>query len=248
MYNKLPALGIRFWIMKIAATTLGESAGDLFSMTFKIGYAITSLILLLCFCSFLYIQLKSPNYKVFLYWTVILLTSTAGTTMSDFIDRTLQLGYAVGSILLLFLLFSILFIWWINEKSISVTYINSPTGEFYYWLAILVSNTLGTALGDYISESSGLGFGGSMMIIGLLLTLLWGLNSWTSLSKVFLFWFAFILTRPFGATLGDFLTKSSEQGGLNFGTIVTSSILLVILIVFAVFERYDSNKVVMSIE
>lgn len=227
--KKLPEVTLAFWIMKICATTLGETAGDLLSMTLNIGYAVSSLILIVFFIVSLSIQLISKKYHPAIYWMVILATSTAGTTMSDYIDRSLGLGYAKGSAILIFLLVSILVIWKKTEKSLSVNNIKSFRGELFYWTAILFSNTLGTALGDFLADNSGLGFSGGAILIAGLLTLIILAYYFTKISRIILFWAAFVLTRPFGATFGDLLTKPLEKGGLNFGTIGSSAFLFVIL-------------------
>lgn len=232
--NKLPQITFAFWIMKVCATTLGETAGDLLSMTLDVGYAISSLILLLFFFSTLSFQLFSKKYQPLIYWSVILATSTAGTTMSDFMDRTLGLGYATGSLILISLLVLILIIWKTKEKTLSVTDIQTKRGEIFYWSAILISNTLGTALGDFLADNSGLGFFRGAILIGSLLMTIVLANYFTAISRVILFWLAFILTRPFGATFGDLLTKPLEKGGLNFGTIGSSIILFTILVVLIV--------------
>jgi len=229
--NKLPRITIAFWVMKIAATTLGETAGDLFSMTMNVGYAISSLVLVGAFIVLLIGQLKATRYHPFLYWSVILATSTAGTTMSDFMDRTLGLGYTLGSLILVSLLVIILIVWRLSTGSLSVTRVRSRKAESFYWAAILVSNTLGTALGDFLADSSGLGFGGGALLISTLLAVIVLAHFFTSISKVVLFWAAFVLTRPFGATFGDLLTKTSEKGGLGFGTIGSSAVLLSILLI-----------------
>ncbi len=232
--NKLPQITFAFWIMKVCATTLGETAGDLLSMTLNVGYAISSLLLLFLFFSTLSIQLYSKKYHPVIYWAVILATSTAGTTMSDFMDRTLGLGYATGSIILVSLLVLTLIVWKTKENSLSVTAIQTKRGELFYWSAILISNTLGTALGDFLADNSGLGFFGGAILIGSLLLLIVLAYYFTTSSRVMLFWLAFILTRPFGATFGDLLTKPLEKGGLNFGTIGSSVILFTILIILIV--------------
>jgi uncharacterized membrane-anchored protein len=227
--NKLPAITFSFWVMKICATTLGETAGDLLSMTLNIGYAVSSVILLSFFLGTLIIQLFSKKYHPVIYWAVILSTSTAGTTVSDFMDRTMKLGYANGAMILVALLISILVIWKVTEKSLSVTNIKSLRGELFYWTAILFSNTLGTALGDFLADNSGLGFSGGAILIGSLLLVIVLAYRFTKISHVILFWLAFVLTRPFGATFGDLLTKTHEKGGLNFGTMGSSLILFIIL-------------------
>ncbi|MFI5141288.1 MAG: hypothetical protein ACHQII_02930 [Bacteroidia bacterium] len=229
--SKLPQITVAFWIMKICATTLGETAGDLLSMTMNVGYAVSSVILLSFFFVTLGVQLASKKYHPMIYWLVILATSTAGTTMSDFMDRTLGLGYATGSFILVSLLVITLFVWKSVEKSLSVTDIKSLRGEVFYWTAILFSNTLGTALGDFLADDSGLGFAGGAFLIGGLLLLIVASYYFTKIPHVILFWLAFVLTRPFGATFGDLLTKSTEKGGLDFGTMGSSFILFIILAV-----------------
>ncbi|HYQ39684.1 MAG TPA: hypothetical protein VER09_12185 [Pseudomonas sp.] len=235
--NKLPAITLAFWVMKICATTLGETAGDLLSMTLDVGYAASSLLLIGLFLLALLAQLRARRYHPALYWTVILATSTAGTTLSDFMDRSLELGYATGSAILIGLLLATLALWRQTEKSLAVDDIRSRRGELFYWAAILFSNTLGTALGDYLADDSGLGFAGGALLIGGLLAAVALARYLTRLSPVLLFWLAFVLTRPFGATLGDFLTKAPTKGGLGFGTIGASALLattLVVLVAFAI--------------
>jgi uncharacterized membrane-anchored protein len=241
--SKLPAITLSFWIMKICATTLGETAGDLLSMTLKIGYAISSVILLSFFFTTLLTQLFSKKFHPVIYWAVILSTSTAGTTMSDYMDRTLGLGYAVGSLILVSLLVLTLVVWRATEKSLSVTDIKSMRAEIFYWTAILFSNTLGTALGDYLSDNSGLGYTGGALLIGGLLFLIVLAYYFTKLSHVILFWAAFVLTRPFGATFGDLLTKTHAKGGMDFGTIGSSIILFSILAVLVILSQRKTNLI-----
>jgi len=243
--NKLPEITILFWIIKIIATTLGETAGDLLSMTFHVGYAGSSVIFLLFFLVSLLIQLTSKRFHPIIYWTVILSTSLAGTTMSDFMDRSLGLGYATGTMILIVILFAILSIWKYVEKTISVAEINASRSEIFYWSSILASNTLGTALGDFLADDSGLGFLGGAALIGSLLIFAVFAYYRTKISHIVLFWFAFVLTRPFGATFGDLLTKSHEKGGLNFGTIgstITLGSLLVIFIFISTKKYRVSNR------
>ena len=240
--NKLPQLTIAFWIMKICATTLGETAGDLLSMTLHIGYGLSSLILISFFFISLGIQLFSKKHHPFIYWAVILATSTAGTTMSDYMDRTLGLGYSTGSLILVCTLVCILLLWRYNEKSISVSEIKSRKGEIFYWMAILFSNTLGTAFGDYVADDSGLGFLGGALLIGSVLGVLTVAHYYSKISSILLFWLAFVLTRPFGAMFGDLLTKSTEKGGLNFGTIGASTILLTILVALIITSTVQITK------
>lgn len=240
--NKLPQITLAFWIMKICATTLGETAGDLLSMTLNVGYAWSSIILLSFFFVTLLVQLFSRSYHPIIYWLVILATSTAGTTMSDFMDRTLGLGYAIGSLILVSILIITLIIWKLTEKSLSVTNIKSLRGEIFYWTAILFSNTLGTALGDFLADNSGLGFSGGAILIGSLILLIALAYYFTKISTVILFWLAFVLTRPFGATFGDLLTKPVSKGGLNFGTIGSSAILFGILVILVIISIFKINS------
>ncbi|MBH2036093.1 MAG: hypothetical protein I8H73_24800 [Pseudomonadales bacterium] len=233
--NKLPEITLAFWVMKICATTLGETAGDLLSMTLNVGYAMSSLILISAFLVTLGLQLFSKSHNPVLYWIVILATSTAGTTMSDFMDRTLGLGYATGSLILISMLIAIFAIWHLSEKSLSVNSIHTTKGELFYWTAILISNTLGTALGDYLADDSGLGFAGGALLIGSAIAVVVLAKFYTRISTVLLFWVAFVLTRPFGATLGDFLTKTHEKGGLDFGTVGSSLVLAAVLVVLVAF-------------
>jgi len=240
--NKLPQITLAFWVMKICATTLGETAGDLLSMTLNVGYAMSSLILISAFLVTLGLQLFSKSHNPVLYWIVILSTSTAGTTMSDFMDRTLGLGYATGSAILICMLVSIFAIWRLSEKSLSVDSIHTTKGELFYWTAILISNTLGTALGDYLADDSGLGFAGGALLIGSTIAAVVLAKFYTKISPVLLFWLAFVLTRPFGATLGDFLTKPFEKGGLDFGTIGSSLVLAAVLVALVAYASYRHKR------
>ena len=240
--NKLPAITLAFWVMKICATTLGETGGDLLSMTLDVGYAFSSLILIGIFIVTLTFQLFSKSYHPFLYWAVILSTSTAGTTISDYLDRSLALGYPAGSALLITLLIGVLALWRHEEGTISIKKINSRRAECFYWAAILISNTLGTALGDFLADSSGLGFAGGAMLIGSLIALTVTGYYFTNVSRTFLFWAAFIFTRPFGATIGDLLTKPAIKGGFDFGTIGSSLVLGAVLILTIIATSYFPMK------
>jgi len=228
--------------MKISATTLGETAGDLLSMTLNVGYAVSSLLLISAFLLTLFGQLKVKRYIPLLFWSVIVSTSTAGTTMSDFMDRTLELGYLTGSLILVTLLLIILTLWYLSEKSLSVTNIRNFKGELFYWIAILFSNTLGTALGDFLADNSGLGFAGSAILISSVLILVVLAHYFTKISSILLFWIAFVLTRPFGAAFGDLLTKSPEEGGLGFGTKGSSIVFVSILGMLIVYDMFRKNK------
>jgi uncharacterized membrane-anchored protein len=241
--NKVARVNLFFWVMKICATTLGETAGDLLSMTMNVGYAISSAILLSLFLVSLVAQLRSRSFHPVLYWTVILTTSTAGTTMSDFMDRTLGLGYVKGALILMTCLFAVLAAWRLSEKTLSVSNIQTTKAELFYWVAVLFSNTLGTALGDFLADSSGLGFFGGAALIGGLLTLVVLATFLTPLDRVMLFWVAFVLTRPFGATFGDLLTKPVTAGGLGFGTVGSSAILACLLVGFITYTSLKARGV-----
>ena len=242
MPSKLPRIVALFWVMKIAATTLGETASDHLSHTLNLGYALTAALLLGTFGISLALQLFSDKHRPFLFWSVMLATSILGTALSDFMDRTLGLGYAGGSLILVTLLICIFIYWRKSAGSLSVSDISTRREESLYWSTILISNTLGTALGDYLAESSGLGFSGSAKLIGglLLLTLL--LHFYTKASKTALFWVAFVLTRPFGATVGDALTKPSTEGGLGLGTLNTSLILLAVLVASILYSQHRDKQ------
>ncbi|CAM4038474.1 membrane protein [Flavobacterium antarcticum] len=240
--KKVADVTVLFWIMKISATTLGETAGDMLSMTFNWGYGLSSLVLLGFFVLTFLMQLFAKKYNPILYWLVIISTSTAGTTISDFMDRTLGLGYLTGSLILFSTLIMMLSVWYFSEKSLSVTNVHSRKVEVFYWLTILVSNTLGTALGDFLADDSGLGFSGGALLIGSLLLILVGLFFFTKISRVLLFWIAFVLTRPFGATFGDLLTKSVDKGGLNLGTIGSSLVLGSVLMILIGNEWFKERR------
>lgn len=245
--KKLPEITALFWIMKICATTLGETAGDQLSMTMNIGYALSSLVLISIFLLTLSAQLFSKRYHPLLYWMVILSTSTAGTTMSDYIDRTLGIGYAGGSLILIGFLLLIFALWYVSERSLSVEKIRSGKGEVFYWMAILFSNTLGTALGDFLADDSGLGFAGGAVLIGTLLVIVVLVKYFTQIPAVLSFWIAFVLTRPFGATFGDLLTKVHEKGGLGFGTLGASLILGGILLILIFYTNMKQQRALSSI-
>jgi uncharacterized membrane-anchored protein len=242
VWNKLPELTLLFWITKITATTLGETGGDLLAQTLNVGYATSTLIFFSFFLVMVILQLRAKTYIPPIYWAVIVATSTAGTTMSDYMDRTLALGYATGTTILISILIIILVIWRFTEKSLSVTNIKSLRGEVFYWTAILFSNTLGTALGDFLADESGLGFGGSALLITSVLIIVILAYYFTKISHVILFWVAFVLTRPFGATFGDLLTKSKEKGGLDYGTKGSSLILFVLLVFLVIYESIKLKR------
>lgn len=240
--NKIPEVAFLFWVMKIIATTLGETGGDLLSMTLDIGYAVSTIIFFSFFLITVFTQLSVKRYIPILFWSVIVSTSTAGTTMSDYMDRTLAFGYTLGAAILVTSLILILTLWYYSERSLSVTNIKTFKGELFYWIAILFSNTLGTALGDFLADDSGLGFAGSNILISSVLALVVLGYYYTKISRVVLFWIAFVLTRPFGATFGDVLTKLPEKGGLGFGTIGSSLVFVIILTVLIIYETFWKKK------
>lgn len=228
--NKLPLITVTFWVLKITATTLGETGGDWLSMTMKVGYLGSTLVFFGLFVLALSAQLIAKKHHAYLYWAVIVATSTAGTTMSDYMDRTLELGYAKGAALLITILLCLLAAWRFVVGNVSVNNIQTRSAELFYWVTILFSNTLGTALGDFLADDSGLGFLGSWLLITTVLGLIAAAFYFTKINRVLLFWLAFILTRPFGATFGDVLTKEHEKGGWDLGTGLSSLILLAILV------------------
>jgi uncharacterized membrane-anchored protein len=220
--SKVPAVTLAFWAIKICATTLGETGGDAASMTLDLGYALSSLIFLVIFALALAAQVAADRYRPFVYWAVVVTTTTVGTTMSDFLDRTAGLGYVKASALLLSVLIGVLLVWRQTTGAIEFEDITSRPNEAFYWLTILVSNTLGTALGDFAASDAGLGFGGGAAVFAALLALVAGAHFLTSLPESLLFWAAYILTRPLGATLGDTLTKPGVEGGLGLSRIASS--------------------------
>ena len=222
-----------FWVIKICATTLGETGGDALSMTLKLGYAVSTAILFGLFLVTVAAQVRTKSYHPFLYWAVIVATTTVGTTMSDYLTRTGGLGYLKSSLLLFAILLGILALWYFVLGSVSVNRITNRKAETFYWTAILFSNTLGTALGDCLADTSGLGYEGSALVFAGALGLIAAAYLWTDISHTALFWTAFILTRPLGATVGDLLTKPVAKGGLNLGRI-TSSLIIAAFIIGAI--------------
>jgi uncharacterized membrane-anchored protein len=235
--SKVATVTLIFWIMKTCATTVGETAGDLLAQTWDVGYGVSTLILLGVFIVTLVAQLSAKSFHPFLYWGVILSTSTAGTTLSDYMDRTLELGYAAGSAIIATVLVGVLALWKKTTGSLSVDHIADRRTETFYWLAILASNTLGTAFGDYLADSSGLGYGLSNLLISGGIALCAAGYFSARISRTTLFWIAFVLTRPFGATMGDLLTKSPVKGGMGFGTLGASLALLAVLVALILWDR-----------
>jgi uncharacterized membrane-anchored protein len=224
-FSKVPAVTLAFWIVKIFATTVGETGGDALSMTLKLGYAVSTLIFLAFFFVTLFAQVKSSHYHPLFYWLVVVATTTVGTTTSDLLDRTLGLGYLKSSAIELALVIAVLVAWHFTTGKIGVDRITTRKNEVFYWLTILVSNTLGTALGDFTADDLGLGFEKGALVFAALILIVAGLHYFTSISGSILFWAAYVLTRPLGATLGDTLTKPTAQGGLNLGRITSSAVI-----------------------
>ena len=223
--SKVPPVTLAFWIVKIFATTVGETGGDALSMTLNLGYAVSTAIFLAFFLVTVSIQIGSKRYHPLYYWLVVVATTTVGTTTSDLFDRTLGLGYIKSSAIELAAVIIVLMIWHRTTGSIAVDRITTRKNEIFYWVTILISNTLGTALGDFVATSTGLGFEKGALVFAALLALVALAHYSTNIPKSVLFWAAYVLTRPLGATLGDILTKPGDQGGLNFSRITSSLVI-----------------------
>ena len=223
---KVPEVTLGFWLIKIAATTLGETGGDAVSMSLDLGYLLSTGIFALLFLMAVLAQIRARAFQPLLYWATIIATTTVGTTLADFADRSLGIGYAGGTTLLLTLLLASLAIWYRQLGSVAVDSVGSPRSEAFYWVTIMFSQTLGTALGDWTADSAGLGYTGAAALFGALLLAIVGLWRWTRVSRTALFWAAFILTRPLGAVVGDFLDKPLDAGGLALSRYVASGVLL----------------------
>ncbi len=228
--SKIPAVTLGFWIIKILATTLGETGGDTVSMTMNLGYLTGTGIFLAALVVLVVAQIMAKAFNPWLYWASIIASTTAGTTMADFATRSLGIGYAGGSAILLAAVLGVLVIWHMSEQSISVDTVTTPRVEAFYWAAITVSQTLGTALGDWMADDAGVGFLGGAGVFAAALGVVAALHFWTSISRALLFWAAFILTRPLGATVGDFLDKPLDDGGLNLSRPVASAVLAALII------------------
>jgi uncharacterized membrane-anchored protein len=228
--SKVPEVTLVFWILKIAATTLGETGGDTVTMTLNWGYLAGTALFLSLLIVFVLLQIASKKFHPFLYWATIIASTTAGTTMADFADRSLGIGYAGGSLLLFACLMATLGAWYWSAGSISVATVNTPKMEAFYWLAITFSQTLGTALGDWTADDTGLGYDGGALLFAAGLAVLAAAYFWTNVSRVFLFWAAFILTRPLGATVGDFLDKPVSDGGLALSRPIASAVIAVFIV------------------
>ena len=229
--SKVPRVTLVFWLVKILATTLGETGGDALSMSLNLGYAVSTMIFLAFFVVTLIAQVRSTHYHPLFYWAVVVATTTVGTTTSDYFDRTLGLGYVKSSAMLLLLVLLVLFIWRRTTGHIVVDRVVDRRDETFYWLTILVSNTLGTALGDFVATDVGLGFEKGALVFAALIAAVAILHRATRISTSILFWAAYVLTRPLGATLGDLITKPTTQGGLNLSRITSSLVIAVVIVV-----------------
>ena len=241
--SKVPEVTFLFWVIKIAATTLGETAGDAASMSLKLGYLISTVIFAAIFLGAVTAQIKARQFHPVLYWTTIIATTTVGTTLADFADRSLRIGYAGGAALLFALLMASLLTWHRSMGSVAIDTVHTPKAEMFYWVTIMFSQTLGTALGDWTADSAGLGYTGGALVFSALLALVAASYFWTQLSRTALFWAAFILTRPLGAVVGDFLDKPRSSGGLSLSRFVASAaILLFIAACMLVFKQRAASK------
>lgn len=240
--TKVPEVTLGFWLIKIAATTLGETGGDAVSMSMNLGYLVGTGIFAAIFLAAVIAQVKAKSFHPYLYWTTIIATTTVGTTLADFADRSLGIGYAGGSSLLLALLLGSLFVWYRTLGSVSVSTISSPKAEAFYWLTIMFSQTLGTALGDWTADTAGLGYTGAAVVFGGLLALVVAAYYWTSVSRTLLFWAAFILTRPLGAVVGDFLDKPLSAGGLALSRYSASAALLAFMLIAILLFRQRAAR------
>jgi uncharacterized membrane-anchored protein len=240
--SKVPAVTLGFWIIKIIATTLGETGGDAVSMTLNWGYALSSALFIGIFVVAVAAQIAAKSFRPFLYWLVIIATTTAGTTLADFADRSLGVGYPGGSLILFALLMASLGVWYWQAGSISVHTVASPRIEMFYWTAILFSQTLGTAFGDWMADSNGLGYERGALVFAAGLVVVAAAYFFTGASRTLLFWSAFILTRPLGATVGDFLDKPVANGGLAFGRFYASAILAALIVALIVLLPQRAGK------
>ena len=230
--SKVPEVTLLFWIIKILATTLGETGGDAVSMSMNLGYLVGTAIFAVIFLAAVWVQISEKKFHPVIYWITIVATTTVGTTLADYADRSLGIGYAGGTTLLFSLLMASLFVWYRTLGSVAVDTVSSPKSEMFYWVTIMFSQTLGTALGDWTADSAGMGYTGAAVVFGGALALVAAAYFWTSLSRVTLFWAAFILTRPLGAVVGDFLDKPIAKGGLDLSRYSASVTLLVLIVIF----------------
>jgi uncharacterized membrane-anchored protein len=243
LHNKVPQITLGFWVIKILATTLGETGGDALSMTLNLGYAVSTLIFLAFFVVTLSAQVSARSYHPLYYWAVVVATTTVGTTTSDYFDRTLGLGYIKSSIILFCLVLAILLAWHFTQGRIAFNQVTNRKDEIFYWVTILVSNTLGTALGDFTADDVGLGFERGALVFAGLIVLVALLHHFKAAADSVLFWAAYVLTRPLGATLGDTLTKPVAQGGLALGRITSSLVIACLVVVLVtITHRFSSPE------
>jgi uncharacterized membrane-anchored protein len=228
--SKVPEVTLGFWIIKIAATTLGETGGDSVTMTLNWGYLTGTALFLSVLVVLVALQIVAKKFHPFLYWATIVASTTFGTTMADFADRSLGIGYTGGSLILLLCLLAVLGLWYWSLGSISVETVSTPKAEAFYWAAITFSQTLGTALGDWMADSTGLGYEGGALVFAAAIAIVAAMYYWTNVSRVLLFWAAFILTRPLGATVGDFLDKPVAHGGLDLSRPIASAVIAAFII------------------
>ena len=240
--SKVPAVTLGFWVIKVIATTLGETGGDAVTMTLGLGYLVGTAIFAALFVAAVAAQIRARRFHPALYWAVIVATTTAGTTLADFFDRSLGIGYAGGSFILFALLLASLWLWHRMLGSVSVNSVTTPRAEAFYWATIMFSQTLGTALGDWTADGAGLGYGGGALVFGAALAVVAALYFYTKVSRTVLFWAAFILTRPLGATVGDFLDKPAADGGLDLGRFAASAVLLAIMVGLVAFLPQRAGK------
>jgi len=249
--SKVPAVTLGFWIIKILATTLGETGGDTITMTWLgettsaatgYGYLLGTALVLVPFIALVIAQIAVKKFHPFLYWATIVASTMLGTTLADFADRSLGIGYAGGSSLLLLCVVAVLALWYRSEGTVSVDTVNTPRVELFYWATITFSQTLGTALGDWTADDAGVGFLGGALVFGAALAVVAGLYFLTNASRVLLFWCAFILTRPLGATVGDFLDKPFHQGGLNMSRPIASAVLAVAIVLLVLLIPQRAGK------
>jgi uncharacterized membrane-anchored protein len=229
-WSKVPAVTLGFWVIKVLATTLGETGGDTVTMTLNWGYLAGSALFGVALVVLVAAQIFAKRFHPVLYWATIVASTTFGTTLADFADRSLGIGYAGGSLLLLFCLLATLGLWHRSEGTVSVNTVSTPKVEAYYWATITFSQTLGTALGDWLADTGGVGYEGGALIFAAGLVVVAALYFWTSVSRVTLFWVAFILTRPLGATVGDFLDKPVSHGGLDLSRPLASAVIAAVII------------------
>ena len=229
--SKVPAVTLGFWFIKILATTLGETGGDTVTVTMNLGYLTGTAIFLSLLVVLVAFQIRARSFHPTLYWATIVASTTAGTTLADFADRSLGIGYTGGSTLLLLCVLAVLGLWYRSQGTVSVDTVNNPKAESFYWATITFSQTLGTALGDWMADDTGLGYLGGALVFGSALAAVAALYFWTRTSRVILFWMAFILTRPLGATLGDFLDKPLNDGGLALSRPIATAVIGAVIIV-----------------